>query len=666
MRILQQSYNRFFAGASRQLRRLSTVSVLKTFIRKFADDAFLKRWAWLLLLIVGVLTLTGGTTIMPLVDRDEPRFAQATIEMMETGQWVIPYFNGEYRFDKPPLTYWWMRVNYWLFGTTEFGARLHSLLSGYLCALVIFGFGCRLYDVRAAFLAAFGWLTCLQVMIHSRMAVADMPLILAICLIMWAAYEILEGKRDGEGAANEVSDGGSAPMNRTGSYPETPGPWFWQRAKIKAEKQAGQARSADGGSAPMTATGGTPGDGALPHESPRRYSGWYWVLWIGMGLGFLAKGPLIFFVPLLGWLLWRWVFWRRPRKWLRLQPVTGIIIFLVIIGVWGIPALVQTDGLFWDKGMGEHVVERGFKSFNDRLILPFYYPLTAFLSLMPWIAFAWWGFVKIRRNWDARAAYLISWLLAPVLIFSFYATQLPHYTLPGFAAFFLLLFSPSKEKVETGNWEKAFYWIVNGIWLLVLVALGYVIFSQEFIGPAKSLRLILASAAVLWLGLMGVGFSFRKPSVGQMLFALFAIFVGSYGMAVGMRAASPAVALVQIFEDVPEDTQWRGVYYQEPSLVFYSGDRWKFYPHVDAIMTEQAFAEEAAQPTGTIGLVREWRLEDAARGLIGQDVTAGKDYTGEWEKLGLGYDEIVYLYGLNTARMSWVELMLVRPRAGAK
>jgi 4-amino-4-deoxy-L-arabinose transferase-like glycosyltransferase len=38
------------------------------------------------------------------MDRDEPRFAQATVEMMVRGTWTIPYFNDEYRFDTPPLT----------------------------------------------------------------------------------------------------------------------------------------------------------------------------------------------------------------------------------------------------------------------------------------------------------------------------------------------------------------------------------------------------------------------------------------------------------------------------------------------------------------------------------------------------------------------------------
>ena len=90
-----------------------------------------------LLFVFSFLILIPGTVTLPLMDRDEPRFAQATLEMMETEQWVIPYFDGEYRFDKPPLTYWWMRIHYLILGKGELAARLHSIFAAGLTALVI-------------------------------------------------------------------------------------------------------------------------------------------------------------------------------------------------------------------------------------------------------------------------------------------------------------------------------------------------------------------------------------------------------------------------------------------------------------------------------------------------------------------------------------------------
>ena len=57
------------------------------------------------------------------------RLAEATREMMEGehANWAVPYFNGEYRFDKPVLIYWMMWPNYLVFGVNEFSARLVEL-----------------------------------------------------------------------------------------------------------------------------------------------------------------------------------------------------------------------------------------------------------------------------------------------------------------------------------------------------------------------------------------------------------------------------------------------------------------------------------------------------------------------------------------------------------
>ena len=68
--------------------------------------------------------------MLPLVDRDEPRFAEASREMIERGDYVVPYFNDRYRFDKPPLTYWAQVASYRVFGQNPFAARLPERAGG--------------------------------------------------------------------------------------------------------------------------------------------------------------------------------------------------------------------------------------------------------------------------------------------------------------------------------------------------------------------------------------------------------------------------------------------------------------------------------------------------------------------------------------------------------
>ena len=70
-------------------------------------------------LALGLLLLLSGNWVLPLLDRDEPRFAEAGREMLQRHDWIIPWFNGDYRFDKPPLIYWCETVFYRLLGESD-------------------------------------------------------------------------------------------------------------------------------------------------------------------------------------------------------------------------------------------------------------------------------------------------------------------------------------------------------------------------------------------------------------------------------------------------------------------------------------------------------------------------------------------------------------------
>lgn len=157
------------------------------------ESAFLERRPRLAvgLLILGVFLLhLAGTWALPLCDRDEPRFAEASREMLQRGDWIVPWFNNEPRYDKPPLVYWLQITAYRCLGQNEFAARLPSVISAALTALVIFGFGRRLAGAFTGFWAAVIFSTCLQTVAHSKSAVADMLMILWFTLAAWSAWEL--------------------------------------------------------------------------------------------------------------------------------------------------------------------------------------------------------------------------------------------------------------------------------------------------------------------------------------------------------------------------------------------------------------------------------------------------------------------------------------------
>jgi len=145
--------------------------------------------AWFVALF-GLALLLAGNWALPLIDRDEPRFAEASREMRQSGDWILPRFNGNYRFDKPPFIYWCQAACYGALGENVFAARLPSAMFATVTALLLLFWGRRLGQPRAGFHASIMFLTSLAVLIWGRLSVADMPMIFFFTLAVWSGWEV--------------------------------------------------------------------------------------------------------------------------------------------------------------------------------------------------------------------------------------------------------------------------------------------------------------------------------------------------------------------------------------------------------------------------------------------------------------------------------------------
>ena len=100
-------------------------------ISKTDDDARrpVPNFVWIALALLAVTTYFLGLNL-PLLGPDEPRYAQVAREMFERGDWVTPTLGGYPWFEKPALLYWLEIAAYYVFGVSEFAARLGSALFG--------------------------------------------------------------------------------------------------------------------------------------------------------------------------------------------------------------------------------------------------------------------------------------------------------------------------------------------------------------------------------------------------------------------------------------------------------------------------------------------------------------------------------------------------------
>ena len=133
----------------------------------------------------------------PLFDVDEGAFSEATRELTVGHDWGSTTLNGEDRFDKPILIYWFQAISLKTFGINEFAVRLPSALCAFLWCLAIGQFAWRRFGPQVAIAAAGILATSLGPMLIGRAATADSLLNLLLTLSTLDLWRHLENGRDG-------------------------------------------------------------------------------------------------------------------------------------------------------------------------------------------------------------------------------------------------------------------------------------------------------------------------------------------------------------------------------------------------------------------------------------------------------------------------------------
>ncbi|MBS0193582.1 MAG: glycosyltransferase family 39 protein [Proteobacteria bacterium] len=116
---------------------------------------------------------------------DEPRFALAAKQMVESGDWMFPHRGSELYADKPPLFMWLQAGGYELLRSWRIAFLLPSLLAGLLTLALTWDLGRRLWNPRAGLYAAGALLCVLQFVYQVKRAQID-PLVMGeITLANW-------------------------------------------------------------------------------------------------------------------------------------------------------------------------------------------------------------------------------------------------------------------------------------------------------------------------------------------------------------------------------------------------------------------------------------------------------------------------------------------------
>ncbi|MGC6531290.1 MAG: ArnT family glycosyltransferase [Candidatus Puniceispirillaceae bacterium] len=160
---------------------------------------------WLVVVLLAGLVMVGHQSLAP-IDRDEARFAQASKQMVLSGDFITIRFQDEYRAKKPAGIYWLQATSASLFGIDAIENYRLPSLAGYLASFLMMialaramnltGWG-NLAPLIAGLFLSSGFI----VFAESHLAKTDSVLLALILWQQWALWDIYKRRFDGQAGA---------------------------------------------------------------------------------------------------------------------------------------------------------------------------------------------------------------------------------------------------------------------------------------------------------------------------------------------------------------------------------------------------------------------------------------------------------------------------------
>lgn len=121
---------------------------------------------------------------VPLLDPDEPVYAETAKEMLQHNDFISPRIYGEFWYDKPPMYYWLVAGAFELFGVSEFAARLPSALLAVICVMYVYYMGAKLFGGSTGIFSALILATSIEFFYLAKAAVTDITLTLCLTVAL--------------------------------------------------------------------------------------------------------------------------------------------------------------------------------------------------------------------------------------------------------------------------------------------------------------------------------------------------------------------------------------------------------------------------------------------------------------------------------------------------
>jgi 4-amino-4-deoxy-L-arabinose transferase-like glycosyltransferase len=514
--------------------------------------------AYILLAVLAMALFLPGLTSLPVTDRDEARFAQATRQMLETGDYVNIRFQDQARQKKPVGIHWLQAASVRLAaggnGEEIWAYRLPSAVGAAAAILALFALARPVLGAGPAFIGALILASALLTVVEAHIAKTDAVLLLCAVLAQGALLGLYS--RDGPPGR------GSAAL----AY------LFWAAL--------GAGILIKGPVVPFIAA----------------------ITCAALAIADRRAGG-------------------AGRLWRKLRPISGAALALAIAAPWFIAITLEGGGFFTGAVTGD-LLPKLLGGHESHGAPPGFYLALAPLSFWPGVILVPFGLIwGWRHRIEPGTRVCLAWLIPAWIAFELVPTKLAHYVLPLYPAAALLAGKAVVDGRDwliaaMGRWLARLWLLVWGLAGLALAALLPVAAGYLTAAPAPAWAWAGSGAALLGVAAGTVAVLARKPLavVGTAAPAL-ALFTG-LAFAASLPAMSQlwpsraAQALIAAHRSAPQPPI-AATGYREPSLVFALGTATRL------TTPEDAAKHIAAEPEALALIERrmEARFREAARTL---------------------------------------------------
>ena len=517
--------------------------------------------------------------ILPPLDRDESRYIQSTVQMLESNDFVNINFLDTPRLKKPPGIYWLQAMSatfikniFFLDSPPLWSFRLPSAIGASVSIWITFLLGQLLFGRAQGFIASLLLISSPLLIIESHVAKTDSALLASFLFVLYILAKII----------------------------------FYIEQNIKK-----------------------PSDITIL------------VAWVVLSFSFLIKGPIALFILFLLILFFR--FSREPINYKTFKPVIGIVIFIIIVFPWFMFVQSGNNTDIFLNSIKKDMLLKLISVQESHGAPPGSYLLSSFLTAWPITLFIFPTVIWVFNNKKNKPVkFLLCSLLPSWLFFEIMPTKLLHYILPLLPSLAILtaamIVSSIKDKNFIASFDKHIFRLVSILPFIggLLIAFG-IIYLANIYGEGLTFSIIIIASIYTLGSFLSAYYIYTQSFINTLIVVVFSNIIALNLLILMVPNQLQKIWVSErVYLEIEEKTvlnEYVLLGYSEPSLIYRLGSKTKIAgnseeaislvlnSNIQSIIIENSYLKEFKDLSDKKGIV----FRSISKPIVGFNYSKGEN-----------------------------------------